>query len=260
MHCLSSRRRLALAAVGLIPVAVLLAACGSSTSPRAQSTADTIGVNEGNAAELYAATTGGDTSYDSYGAGEDGDYIEAEVNSATDFLEYREIVEFPLPPLSGSGVVDSARFSAYVCSNYNGNYQHAGTGPHTTGRVTRPRHSLATGHTVRTFSVTDTASVLLDHMDWGGSFTGSATFWGEALAVNIGTLMSESEESYGWKTVSVSASVAADYAAHRTNSQFRIRFNDAGWQSLDSFVGFYGQDCNDDLGVGGPMTLVVWSH
>jgi len=261
MRALSSSRRLALASFGLIPAVALLAACGSSTSPRAQSTPDTIGISEANAVDLYASTAGGDTVYYSYNGLESGDYVEAQVYDSTSFNEYREIVQFALPALGGKGIVDSARFAAYACDIYSGTYQQVGSGPHTTGRVTGARRSVGAAQRVHSLKVgSDTAAIIIDHMDWGAEYTGSATYWGQSLATNIGVLMAGSDVTNGWKTTSVTAAVAADYAAHRTTSQFRLRYNDAGYPSIDSYVGFYGVACNDDLGIGGPMTLVIWSH
>jgi len=261
MRCLSSSRRTALASFGLIPAIALLAACGSSsTSPRAQAMADTIGVNLGNSAVTEAYSTGGDTTYFTNDAISDGDYVEATNTNATNFEDYRDFVEFPLPGLRGRGVVDSARFAAYTCDNENFSGLHTGTAPHASGRAIGPRHTLrATSRTVHSLKATDSASVFLDHMDWGGSITG-ASYWGQALATDIGTLVQGSDGTTGWKTLSVTAAVAADYAAHRTNTQFRIRFNDAGFPPMNTYVGFFGEACDDNLGIGGPMTLTVWSH
>jgi len=262
MRCLPSTRRLALASFGFIPAIALLAACGSnSTSPRAQPTADTIGVNEGNAVVLEAYSAGTDTSYYNNSAISDGDYAEAQITNATNYDDYREFVEFPLPALRGRGVVDSARFLAYSCDNENGfGGLHAGPAPRASGHAVGARRRAGTAsRIVRDMKLADSASLFLDHMGWGGSIDGGS-FWGEALATDIGTLVPGTDDSNGWKSVSVSAAVASDYAAHRANSQFRLRMNDAGWPAINAFIGFFGEDCNDELGIGGPMSLIVWSH
>lgn len=111
--------------------------------------------------------------------------------------------------------------------------------------------------TLTQFSVTGTtyvgrAPAILDHVNIGTSLSGD-DFNGGTLASNIGVLSADA--TLGPKSLDVTAQVAADIAAGRTRSSFRLRFQNV---LADLTTGRFAQ-FGDAEGTRGstPPTLVV---
>ena len=222
-----SRWTLAVACVA-VPATVLLTACGSdSTSPKASvASADTVAVNQSTAISIeHWVNPGSDSGYLSEPVDEEGNYIESYSNGNY-WYQYRTLVPFPLPTLAGRGVVDSAKVYQFVCET---------SGP---------------------FS----DSVVVDHVNWGAAYQDSASFAGQTLQANLGTLTRS--DSIGWKSVTVTSAVQADYAAKRATSQYRFEFQASTITSGENWLYFDGSDCdvNQPGAVGGDGYLVIWSH
>ena len=163
-----------------------------------------------------------DTTYYNEAASYDGAYAETNWGDAYT-NEYRLIFQVALPSLASGAVVDSARFYQHVC--------------YTSGAQTN--------------------SVVLDHLNWGAAYGVAEAFSGTPLQANIGTIASDT--SIGWRSIPVTSSVQADYAAKRTVGQFRERYDYVTFPTTNNqYVEFGPQFC-DQAETGQPF-LVVWSH
>jgi hypothetical protein len=216
--------------VSVVPAVVLLSACGSdsTTSPKSVVASDTVAVDEGSAIVIENYTNSSGTHWESFSAGNDGDYAETYNNSATNLGEYRELVQFPLPALAGKGVVDSANVYEYVCRN-SGN--------------------------------TGADSLLVDHVNWGAHLTDSLSFNGQTLTSAAAVLVADT--THGWHGASVTASVQADYTGKRQNSQYRLRFSSLATSGQDYWLEFAGSYCYNSSASeagAGPAYLVIWAH
>lgn len=80
-------------------------------------------------------------------------------------------------------------------------------------------------------------SVVVDHVDYGNSLDG-ADYATVPLLSNIGTL--SSNDSEGYKTLSVASRVQDDLSNARSRSQYRLRFSlsDSNLNGNDDFVRF----------------------
>jgi hypothetical protein len=231
MMPVSSRTRwFAIAICGALPAVFFLNACSSdhnSTSPKATPTSDTVAIDQGQLTIIdHWVNPGEDSGYYSYLGADDGDYVEID-DGEGGYDDYRMLLEFPLPTLGGDGIVDSAKVYDYAC-----------------------------GH-----SGTFTDSIVLDHVNWGAVYKDSASWGGQTLLANVGTLVRDT--SSGWKSVSVTSSVQADYTAKRANSQFRAEWLYIGTPSAsmwDEFAGSYCEDGGSSNSTAGAGYLAIWSH
>jgi hypothetical protein len=144
------------------------------------------------------------------------------------------VCRYALPTLAGKAVVDSAKAYVYQCGTYayNGGAQ---KDPFTLGHVEIDHISLGT--------------VVQDFV---------AAFDGAGLQQNIGTIASDSTS--GFKGMTVTADVQADYTAKRETSQYRLRFvfDSTLAPGYTNIYAGLGSDCGNTGGPG-PF-LVVWSH
>lgn len=118
-------------------------------------------------------------------------------------------------------------------------------------------HVVSAVVTLTQFSVPGTAYVgrapaILDHVNIGASLSGD-DFDGGTLASNIGTLSADA--TLGPKSLDVTAQVAADVAAGRTRSSFRLRFQNVIPDLTSGRSAVFG-DAEGTSG-GTPPTLVV---
>lgn len=209
-------------AAAVIAIATLDACSNDSTSPSASLRADTLAVPEQSTVIIQKYFNSGDSSYDLEATTYDGAYVETIPNGGNS-REWRIAFEIALPTLAKNAVIDSARFYQHVCYTYGAQ---------------------------------DNA-VVLDHLNWGASYGVAEAFEGQALQANIGTIASDT--STGWKSMLVTSSVQADYAAKRATSQFRERYNYSAFPaSNNSYVEFGPMYCNQ--ADSGQPYFVVWSH
>jgi hypothetical protein len=207
---------------------LLLSACGSdsTTAPKSVVAADTVAVNSATAVSIEWYVNGtSDSNYFSHPSGSN-DYVETYNSNSGYHVDYRDLMEFALPALAGKGVVDSARVYRFVCySNSN--------------------------------AAAD--SVVVDHVNWGAVYSDSASFNGQTLASAVGVLVTDT--TLRWHSTSVTSSVQADYAAQRTNSQYRVRYSSLAPGGTEYATGF-GNNCDSNVGnaTAGPDHLVIWSH
>jgi hypothetical protein len=223
----SRSRWILAAACATVPALTLLTACGSdsATSPKSVAAADTVAIDQAGLTIIDRwVRPGSDSGFESFSGISDGDYVEAYPNDGnTD--DYRMLVPFTLPTLAGRGVVDSAKVYEYVC------------------RV----------------SGTFADSIVVDHVNWGAAYLDSASYFGQILQANIGTLVRD--DSAGWHSVSVTSAVQADYAAKRASSQFRFEWLYSTFPTNDTWVEFVGSYCGGTtLAAAGEGYLVIWSH
>jgi hypothetical protein len=224
----SRSRWIAAATAVAIPAIVLSTACSSdkAAAPASVAAADTVALDENNVNLIeWYVNPGNDSGYYSWNGARDGNYVES-YSDGSYFYNYRMLLEFALPKLAGKGIVDSAKVNLYAC-----------------------QHDAAF-----------TDSIVADHLNWGSVFTDSASWGGQTLQANIGTIVRAS--STGWKTLNVTSSVQADYAAKRPNSQYRLEWNFATIPNSDQWVEFAGSYCEGGTseGNGGQGYMVVWSH
>lgn len=129
-----------------------------------------------------------------------GPAITGDLDAGAPTLGYRQFYSFDLTPVPAGSVITSATLQLY---------------------------QAAIGGT----PYNDLGNVTVDHVDYGATL-GAAAYGVPALASNVGVLSSDVTIAY--KTLVVTARVAADVAAARTRAQFRLRFsildsnNDAG--------------------------------
>ncbi|HWZ57931.1 MAG TPA: hypothetical protein VNW46_03060 [Gemmatimonadaceae bacterium] len=207
---------------------LLLSACGSdsTTSPKSVVGADTVAVNPATAVSIEWYVNGtSDSNYYSRSSASN-DYVETYNNNSGYHVDYRDLMEFALPALAGKGVVDSARMYRFVCYSY-------------------------------TNAAAD--SVVVDHVNWGAVYSDSASYNGQTLASAVGVL--DADTTLRWHSTSVTSSVQADYAAQRTNSQYRVRYSSPAAGGTNYSTGF-GNNCDSNVpnAVAGPDYLVIWSH
>ena len=64
-------------------------------------------------------------------------------------------------------------------------------------------------------------ALIVDHVDYGPTLDGADYFGATPITLNIGAISTTAAP--GYKTLDVTAAVAADRAAYRTRSQFKVR-------------------------------------
>lgn len=207
---------------------MLLTACGSdsSTSPKSAPGVDTVAVDLSTAL-IAEHWSGSDSGYTSSTVAGDGNFVEVDSYNSMDF-DYRALVPFSLPKLSGKGAVDSAKVYQFVCET-NGS---------------------------------SSDSIVVDHVSWGAAYLDSALYGGYTLNANIGTFVRS--DSLGWRSLNVTSDVQADYAAKRSQSQYRFEYLYSTFPTSYQWIEFDGGYCGNnnqsgDLG-GGNGYLVIWSH
>lgn len=229
MSLRSRSRWIAAATAVAIPALVLSTACSTdkAAGPRSVATADTVALDESNAFTLgwWGVAGEPDSGYRTL----NGDNLIAEdLDGSGNFSNYRLLAQYSLPKLAGKGAVDSARMYAYVCVNE--------------GNV-----------------LSD--SVVVDHVNWGAVYEDSASWGGETLQANIGTLVRDS--TIGWKSLDVTSSIQADYAAKRGTTQYRLEFGLTTMPVGDRSVLLAGAECDegqDDDANAGQGYVVIWAH
>jgi hypothetical protein len=190
-------------------------------------TSDTVALDENNVTliDWWGSTGSADSGYYSYNGAEDANLVQTDLDGSGDFDNYRLLTQYGLPKLAGKGVVDSAKMYAYACGHNN------------------------------TFA----DSVIVDHVNWGAVFQDSASWGGQTLQANVGTLVRDTTS--GWKSLDITSSVQADYVAKRANSQYRLEFSFATMPMGDQWVEFAGSYCNNNTeGGAGQGYLVIWAH
>jgi|HubBroStandDraft_6_1064221.scaffolds.fasta_scaffold71583_4 hypothetical protein len=225
MSLRSRSRWIAAATAVAIPAIVLSTACSSdkAAAPASVSATDTVALDEGNVTLVeWYVNAGSDSGYYAENGSYDGNYVQSYL-SGSQFFDYRMLMQFALPKLAGKGVVDSAKVNLFACE-----------------------HGDAT-----------TDSVVADHMNWGAVYSDSASWGSQTIQANVGTIVRDT--TTGWKSLDITGSVQADYAAKRPNSQYRLRYNYASVPSLDQYVEFAGSYCNSNAD-GGQGYMVIWSH
>jgi hypothetical protein len=227
MSIRSRSRWIAAATAVAIPAIVLSTACSSdkAAAPASVATADTVALNPSNETLVEWWGNSSDSGYYSY-SGEDDDYVQTYDNGSGNFYFDRLLMQFALPKLAGKGVVDSAKMYDYACA-----------------------HNTAF-----------TDSIVVDHVNWGAAYSDSASWGSQVLQANVGTLVRDT--TTGWKTVNISSSVQADYAAKRPNTQYRLEWLYQTVPSSDVWVEFAGGDCeeNGSNGAAGQAYMVIWAH
>lgn len=231
MSLRSRSRWIAAATAVAIPALVLSTACSTDKAgaPASVAAADTVALEESNVnvIDWWGNATNADSGYYSFSGGEDGNFVETYSDGSGNFDDYRVLAQFALPKLAGKGVVDSAKMYAYACS-----------------------HSTAF-----------TDSIIVDHINWGAVYQDSASWGGQAVQANIGTLVRDT--TTGWKSLDVSSSVQADYAAKRANSQYRLEWSFPTMPTGEVWVEFEGGYCEEGQatdGSAGQGYLVIWAH
>jgi hypothetical protein len=224
----SRSRWIAAATAVAIPALVLSTACSTdkAAAPASVATADTVALDENNVnlLEWWVSISSADSGYYAYNGANDGNYVETDLNGSGDFDNFRLLMQFELPKLAGKGAVDSAKMFLYAC-----------------------------GH-----SGAFTDSIIVDHVNWGAAYQDSASWGGQTLQANVGTLVRDSTS--GWKALDVSSSVQADFAAKRANTQYRIEWG-LPMPMGDEWVEFSGSYCNSQNNAGaGQGYLVIWAH
>jgi hypothetical protein len=224
---LRSRSRWIVAATAVaIPALVLSTACSTdkAAAPASVATSDTVGLDQNDVTLIDWWGNTSDSGYYSY-TGEENNIVQTDQDNSGDFDNYRLLMGFPLPKLAGKGVVDSAKVYGYVCYNAN------------------------------TFG----DSVVVDHVNWGAVYEDSASWGAQILQANVGTLVRDT--TTGWKSVDLTSSVQADYAAKRANTQYRLEYSYATMPVGDQTVYFTGSYCGGGSNSnGGQGYLVIWAH
>jgi hypothetical protein len=209
-----------------VPAVALVSACSTdnATSPKSVASADTVAMDPNSEVLLdYWINVGSDSGYETSVTGGNGAYVQMFNSGSGSYDDFRLIFQFALPTLAGRGVVDSATMYDYACA-----------------------HSTP---------VID--SIVVDHVNWGAIYHDSATWAGQTLQANIGTLARDT--TTGWKSLSVTSSIQADYAAKRVNSQFRAEWLYSVIPPNDTYIEFGGSNCGAGGNVG-PGYLVIWAH
>jgi hypothetical protein len=249
----SGSRWAVLSAIAAVPAVLLVSACGNSTSPKGSPTVDSVGVSP-TSVIIERYFDGSTVQYYTEPVYYEGDYAEV-YNDTTSTGDYRELLAYTLPALHGSRVVDSATVFDFVCSDYS-NDAHVTRGtPFPAAQRLSARHATV-GHAFGPAG--GQPAIMLDHIYFEGSDRTDSTAWGaDLMAGSPGTLVAAGDGALGWKAVSVTAAVKADYAAGHPVSQYRIQYasNPGGTYSVD----FGGVFCYND-GTAGPSSLVIWSH
>jgi hypothetical protein len=189
---------------------------------------DTVSLDESNVTVLdwWANTGSADSGYYSYNGAGDGNFVQTDLDGSGDFDNYRLLIQYTLPKLSGKGVVDSAKMYNYAC-----------------------------GHGGNTFS----DSIVVDHVNWGAVFQDSLSWGSQTLQANIGTLARDTTS--GWKSLDITGSVQADYAAKRANTQYRLEYSFATMPVGDQWEEFAGSYCSSNAGgAAGQGYMVIWAH
>jgi hypothetical protein len=98
------------------------------------------------------------------------------------------------------------------------------------------------------YSLTSLGNVVVDHVNYGGTFDPSGSAYNGGVALNIGTLSTTA--SLGYSSLSITNQVENDLTASRVRSQYRTRFSvlDADSDGNDDFVQF--TDAEDSLCAG----------
>jgi hypothetical protein len=240
-----------MSAMAAVPAVVLVTACGNSTSPKATSTADTVGVNA-NAVVIERYSTGSDSGYEAEYSSYDGDYAEI-YNESGELDDYREVMQYALPALHGQRVVDSATVYEYVVSNSASGLR-VPSGHLTAAETRLIARRARNGHALGPLQ---SVAVMLDHLYIPGSYADSAS-WGGQQDGPSATLIAAGDATYGWKTVSVTSAVKSDYAAGHSLSSYRIRYSSSA--NGGEYYTDFGGNFYDDPGAAGGSFLVVWSH
>jgi hypothetical protein len=228
MSLRSRSRWIAAATAVAIPALVLSTACSTdkAAAPASVAASDTVALDESNVnvVEWWVSVQNSDSGYYAFPGGDDGNYVETDLDNSGDFDNYRLLLQYALPKLAGKGVVDSARMYNYACGSNN-----------TLGD-----------------------SIVVDHVNWGAVYQDSASYGSQLLQANIGTLVRDTTS--GWKSVNVTSSVQADYAAKRANTQYRLEWLFSTMPVGGQWVEFSGSYC-DAAGAGaGQGYVVIWSH
>ena len=187
--------------------------------------ADTVGLDVSDMFSIeWFGNSGGSLGYFAFAAGNNGNYVEVDTNAST-FFNVRLLVQYTLPTLAGMGVVDSVRMYHYLCA--------------------------VTGNAL-------TDSVIVDHVNWGAAIQDSASWGGQIVQGNIGTLVRDT--TLGWKSMDVTSSIQADYAAKRPNSQYRFGFASGTMPIAYQAVQF--ALCGDQnlQNNAGQSYMVIWAH
>ena len=208
-----------------IPALLLSTACSTdkAAAPASVAASDTVALDAANETMILFWGNPSESAYVSVNGGQN--VVQTILDNQGDFDNYRLLMPFSLPKLAGKGVVDSAKMYNYVCSN-----------------TTIPGDSI-----------------IADHVNWGAVYRDSASWGGQTLQANIGTLVRDT--TTGWKSLDVTSSVQADYVAKRANTQYRFEYGSStlpmGYQQV-LFAGTYcGNPGDDDAG---QSYIVVWSH
>jgi hypothetical protein len=223
-------RWIAAATAVAIPTLVLFTACSTdkAAGPASVATVDTVGLIETNVTVIdwWGNPGGADSGYYSYNGAGTGNFVQTDLDGSGDFNNFRLLIQYGLPALSGKGAVDSAKMYTFVCT-----------------------HS----------SDVSADSVIVDHIDWGAVFQDSASWGSQTLQANVGTLVRDTTS--GWKSLAVTSSVQADYAAKRATTQYRLEFSNPTLPVGDQSVEFAGGYCNGTSnGAAGQGYLVIWAH
>jgi hypothetical protein len=94
--------------------------------------------------------------------------------------------------------------------------------------------------------------VVVDHVDYGATLD-AADYLGGTITAGIGTIASDA--TAGIRTLDVTARVAADIAAARTRSQYRLRFSVL--DTDNDGASDYTQFCDAENSISGTGTLPV---
>jgi hypothetical protein len=229
MSLRSRSRWIAAAAAAAIPALVLFTACSTdkAAAPASVATSDTVALDESNVTliDWWGNVGSADSGYYAYN-GESNNIVQTDLDGAGDFDNYRLLIQYALPKLSGKGVVDSAKMYDFACSS----------GPN---------------------AFTD--SVVVDHVNWGAIYHDSASWGSQTLQANVGTMVRDTTS--GWKSLDVTSSVQADYAAKRANTQYRLEFAFSTMPAGDQWVQFSGSYCNSNSDArAGQAYLAIWAH
>jgi hypothetical protein len=228
MSLRSRSRWIAAATAVAIPALVLSTACSTdkAAGPASVASSDTVALDESNVnlVEWWVSIQNSDSGYYAFPGDDDGNYVETDLDNNGDFDNYRVLMQYALPKLAGKGVVDSAKMYNYACGN----------------------------------SGTFSDSIVVDHVNWGAAYKDSASYGSEIVQANIGTLVRDTTS--GWKSLNITSSVQADYAAKRANTQYRIEWIYSAMPLGSQWVEFTGSYCNNSESGAGQGYLVIWSH
>jgi hypothetical protein len=266
MNLVPRSRWVVLYTMAAVPAVLLVTACSSSTSataptaPTVSPSVDTVAVDL-NSMEITRYTNVSDSGYGTQASSGVGDFVQI-YSASPNTNDAREVMQYALPALRGAHVVDSATVYEYACSGHASNGE-VTRGPAATAapatRIAAQRARAADRIGARDALA---PAIMLDHIHLAGAVADSTAWGADQMGASV-TLIAASDGALGWKSVSVTSSVQADYAAGNANSQYRIRYASNPGGSFDTYFG--GVDCtaSNDTVAGssyGGSYMVVWSH